>query len=301
MHKETSSYGRGLLLVGFAAICWGVGGAVAAALYRTSGFGPIAVSFWRLVFGIALLTLVGVALGERHRIRWRDTLVLGVGLAVYQTAYYGAIAYAGLAIGTVVTLGSGPVLIALAAWRVLGERITWRAGLAVAVAVGGLLLLAGAGDAPAGRLALGLGCGLLSAAGYAVVTVYSRWTGGDLAGGTTSAFVVAAACVLPLAVLEGPLPSIDRLPDTLGWLLFLGAVPTALAYRMFFSGVTLIPATAAAVITLLEPVAGVLLAVVLLGERVGPVALTGAALMIAAVAILATDRPAPASPVTVPA
>jgi drug/metabolite transporter, DME family len=301
MRKETSSYGRGLFFVGFAAVCWGIGGAVAAVLYRTSGLGPMAVSFWRLACGIGLLLVVAIVSGERHRIKWRDALVLGAGLAVYQTAYYGSIAYAGLAIGTVVTLGSGPVLISLAAWRVLGERISWRAGCAITVAVAGLLLLAGDGDKGGGRLTLGLGCGLLSAAGYAVVTIYSRWTGGALAGGTTSAFAVAAVCVLPLAGWEGLLPSTGRTPETLGWLIFLGAVPTALAYRMFFAGVTLIPATAAAVITLLEPVAGVLLAVGLLGEHIGPVALTGAALMIAAVALLSTDRPAATAPITAPA
>src|SRR5258706_15374165 len=58
---------RGLSFVTIAAIAWGTGGIVAAILYRTSGLGPIAVSFWRTVIGEALLAAVyfGRSRGQR--------------------------------------------------------------------------------------------------------------------------------------------------------------------------------------------------------------------------------------------
>lgn len=292
---RSASYGRGMFYVAVAATAWGTGGAVAAVLYRTSGLGPVAVSFWRLVLGIAVLAGLHLAVGERLGARWRDALVLGAGLAVYQTAYYGSIAYAGLAVGTVVTLGACPVVIALAARWVLGEALT--AGRLAAVAVGllGLVLLVGGGGQAGAAPVLGVAFGLLSAAGYAVVTIYSRRVGGDLSGATVASFAVAAGCLLPVAVAEGLLPSAagpgalsaGGLAGTAGWLLYLGAVPTALAYRLFFAGVTAVPATVTAVVTLVEPVAGVLIAVGLLGERITLPAAGGAALMLAAVAGLA--------------
>lgn len=284
---RTASYGRGMLYVAVAATAWGTGGAVAAVLYRTSGLGPVAVSFWRLVFGIVLLAGLHLALGERFGARWRDALVLGAGLAVYQTAYYGSIAFAGLAVGTVVTLGACPVVIALAARWLLGEALAAGRVLAVGLGLAGLVLLVGGGGGAGAAPVLGVACGLLSAAGYAVVTIYSRRVGGDLSGATVSSFAVAALCVLPLAAAEGLLPSVSGMAGTAGWLLYLGAVPTALAYRLFFAGVAAVPATVTAVVTLLEPVAGVLIAVGLLGERLTAAAVAGSALMLAAVAGLA--------------
>ncbi|WP_155372205.1 DMT family transporter [Catellatospora vulcania] len=292
---RTASYGRGMFYVAVAATAWGTGGAVAAVLYRTSGLGPVAVSFWRLVLGIAVLVGLHLAMGERFGARRRDALVLGVGLAVYQTAYYGSIAYAGLAVGTVVTLGACPVVIALAARWVLGEGLPAGRAAAVAVGLAGLVLLVGGGGPEGAAPVLGVLFGLLSAAGYAVVTIYSRRVGGDLSGATVGSFAVAAGCLLPIAAVEGLLPSVagtgalsaGGLAGTASWLLYLGAVPTALAYRLFFAGVAMVPATVTAVVTLVEPVAGVLIAVGLLGERITPAAAVGAALMLAAVAGLA--------------
>ncbi|WP_222105945.1 EamA family transporter [Catellatospora sichuanensis] len=135
------------------------------------------------------------------------------------------------------------------------------------------------------------------------MTIYSRRAGGDLSGATVASFGVAAGCLLPIAAAEGLLPSAGGpavlsaggpavlsaggLAGTAGWLLYLGAVPTALAYRLFFAGVAAVPATVTAVVTLVEPVAGVLIAVGLLGERITLAAAAGAALMLAAVAGLA--------------
>ncbi|WP_244870751.1 EamA family transporter [Catellatospora sp. IY07-71] len=119
------------------------------------------------------------------------------------------------------------------------------------------------------------------------MTIYSRRAGGDLSGATVGSFAVAALCVLPLAAAEGLLPAADGMAGTAAWLLYLGAVPTALAYRLFFAGVAAVPATVTAVVTLLEPVAGVLIAVGLLGEHLTVTAAAGSALMLAAVAGLA--------------
>ena len=103
---------RGLTFVSIAAVAWGTGGVVAAVLYRTSGLGPVAVSFWRTAIGEALL--IAVYLWRRRpsppcaRRRPVVALVTGAGLAVYQTAYYTAVARSGVAFATLVTLGAGP-------------------------------------------------------------------------------------------------------------------------------------------------------------------------------------------------
>jgi DME family drug/metabolite transporter len=285
----------GIFFVTVAAVAWGMGGVVASILYRTSGMGPLAVSFWRAALGVAVLAGVQVVRRRPIRVRilaggWRIAII-GIGLAVYQSAYYGSIAEVGVAVGTVATLGACPITVALAGRWFLRERLESRAMLAIAAAVAGLALLVGKPGAIGPNPLLGMGSALLSAIGYATVTLVSgasseteARSGGDAYGiGTTlESFIVGALCLLPLALFEGIAPQ-AHLPATAGWLMFLGAVPTALAYTMFFVGLRSVPATLASVLVLIEPVSAMALAVGLLGERLTITALAGALLMLGAV------------------
>lgn len=71
----------------------------------------------------------------------RLTLITGFGLAVYQTAYFAAVQQAGITVATVVTLGSGPVLVAIGARFMLDERVGAAAAASVRSGVVGLVLL----------------------------------------------------------------------------------------------------------------------------------------------------------------
>ena len=76
----------------------------------------------------------------------------------------------------------------------------------------------------------------------------------------------------------------------LALLLYLGAVPSALAYGLFFTGVRAVPAAVASIVTLLEPLTATALATAFLGERLEPGALAGGMLVLAAVAGLYLRR-----------
>ena len=295
---------QGLFLIASAATAWGVGGFVAAILYRTSGLGPVAVSFWRFASGALLLAVLRALLagdGSTRPAPWRSrtgqVLLTGAGFAVYQTAYYAAIQLTGLAIGTVVTLGAGPVLIAVGARVFLGERLGVRGGFTVAASVAGLVLLTW--QSGGGASAAGIAVALLSGAGYAGVTLLRRGThrDGDALDSVLGGFTVGALCVLPLAAAQGLVPAYSGLGPTLGLLAFLGVVPTALAYAAFFAGLTVVRATTASVVALVEPLAAAILAVTVLGERLTLGATTGGAVLLAAVALLARQETRPATSV----
>jgi DME family drug/metabolite transporter len=284
---------RGFLFISAAATAWGTGGAAAALLYRTSGLGPIAVSWWRFAIGVTILSAV-LAVRRRRiafpRKDWGTLVAIGIGLAVYQTAFYGAVAYVGLAVATVVTLGAGPVLIAFGGWATTGERLG-RAGTAsVALALTGLVLLTGGSGGAGTRPALGIALSLLSATGYAAVTLVTRarGTAGQAYGTTLAGFVVGGVCVLPLALVEGL--GAAYTPSTVGWLLFLGAVPSALGYALFFAGLAHVRAATASVVTLLEPVVAAGMAVAVLGERLSAAAVAGTVVLLGAVAVLVTTE-----------
>jgi DME family drug/metabolite transporter len=275
---------QGLLYVSIAATAWGTGGAAAALLYRHGGLGPVSASFWRFAIGTALLA----AVIRRRPHGVRQTLITGLGMAVYQTAYFAAIAESGLAVATVVTLGATPVLVALGARLTLGERPGRTGGLGIGVALAGLLLLT-AGDASGGVSTAGLGWALLSAAGYAGVTMVNRADHGDPYGTALGGLAVGGLCLLPFALAQGVLPSGDPMMSA-GVILYLGAVPTALAYGLFFAGLTAVRATTASVIVLVEPVGAALIGVLVLGEHLSALSVAGAALLMLAVTLLAISE-----------
>ncbi|MEV7086328.1 EamA family transporter [Streptomyces sp. NPDC093085] len=292
------STGRSLLFLIVAGIAWGTAGAAASLLYRVSDLGFLALSFWRCVGGLALL-LGALALrrrrapapGEPRRRRVVRILGTGVGLTVFQSAYFAAVGATGLAVGTVVTLGAGPVLIALGARLLLGERLGAGGLAAVTGALAGLGVLVLGGEAATVRPA-GIGYALLSAAGYAGITLLTRWLGRDGGGAdptatTAWAFAVGAVLLLPFAATEGLLPVTSE-PARVVWLLvYVAAVPTALAYALYFAGAAVVRAATVSVIMLLEPVSAAVIAVALLGERLTATTVLGTALLLAAVVGLA--------------
>jgi DME family drug/metabolite transporter len=287
--NTTTPQWRGLLSISAAAIAWGAGGATAAVLFRTSGLGPLAVSFWRLAVATLILsatraTRPAAASATTSR---RVAVATGVGLAVYQTAYFAAVHQAGLALGTLITLGAGPVFIAVGASVVLGERLDRRGKSALGTALAGLVLLVGGSLSSGPGPILGVGLALLSATGFSAVTLFTRAAGG---GGTTvTSFSAGLVCLLPLALGEGIWPRTAHLTSVVPLMVFLGVVSTLLAYRWYFVGLATIPAATASVIVLLEPVTAALLAVVLLGEHLTANVAIGSSLLLAAVALLAKN------------
>lgn len=275
---------HGLLSISAAAVAWGVGGAVAALLLRTSGLGPVAVSFWR--FAVAALCLLVLPRGERRRTPRRAAVLTGIGLAVSQCAYFGSVRFAGLGLATLITIGAGPVLTSLGAHVLLGERLTRRAAVAVVPALGGLALLVAA-PAAGPQPALGVGLALLAGAGQSGLTLWAR--GGGSARASTGAFTTGLLCLLPLAAVEGVLPTTGNPALTGGALLFLGTVPTLFAYRWYFTGLAVVPGATAAVLVLLEPATAALIGVAFLGEPLTAGLLAGSALLLGAIAVLARE------------
>jgi DME family drug/metabolite transporter len=312
--------GRGLVYLAIAGVTWGTTGAAVDLVYRSSDLGPLAVSFWRYLSGLVLL-LVARAIRSRPRPQDRDRdrdrastarqlrLRVGTGLvlAVFQTAYFGAVAATGVAVSTIVTLGAAPVLVASGARLTLGERLG-RSGLAAVVgALVGLTVLV-LGNQGAGTVHLaGVGLALLSAGGFAVATLLTRWTGRAVSDGggddpstlTAWAFGVGAVVVLPLAVAEGLVPHTTQLGRVVALVAYVAAVPTALAYPLYFAGAAVVRAATASVVMLIEPVNAALLAVTVLDERLTAATVVGTLVLLTAVAALAvaeTRLPTPAAP-----
>ncbi|MEU2164772.1 DMT family transporter [Streptomyces chengbuensis] len=305
--------GRSLFYLVVAGVAWGTAGAAASLVFEASDLGPLALSFWRCLGGLLLLAgalaLRGrrtartgaavVARPETRRRRLLRILGTGVGLTVFQSAYFAAVEQTGLAVGTVVTLGAGPVLIALGARITMGERLGGGGIAAVAGALTGLVVLVLGGGSGTVR-PLGVTLAVVSAAGYAAITLITRRLGRDGAGPdplstTLWTFVVGAVGLLPAALVEGLLPHTAEPVRVLGMLVYIAAVPTALAYALYFAGAAVVRAATVSVIMLLEPVSAAVLAVTALNERLTSATVAGTVVLLAAVVGLAWQETRPAA------
>jgi DME family drug/metabolite transporter len=285
---------RGFALVVLAALCWGTSGITADVVADRTGLDPLDIAWHRMAVGAAALGVVHLARRPaRHLPLTRGLtgrlIAVGAGLAAYQSAYFAAVAAAGVSIATLVSLGLAPLLVAVGA-AVLGHGRPDRAtGGALAVALAGLVLLVGvsAGGDDGDAVLLGALAAVGCAIAYACVVLLSSRVP-DGVPTTTAGFAAGAVLLTPIALAAGLDLTTD--PLSLALLLYLGLVPTALAYGLFFTGVRVVPAAVASIVTLLEPLTATALAAALLGERLAPTALAGGALMLGAVTALYLRR-----------
>lgn len=287
---------EGLTQVALAALVWGTIGVAVSTLYGVSATNPVSIGLLRLVVAApALLLLSRVMVGpDFWRVQRRHLpamAVIGAAFAGYQLCYFAAIPLIGVAAAVMINICSAPVFTAVLAGLVLRERLTWATIAALVGSISGTALLVGGAPAAAGPnllagAALALGAGfcysLVALAGRAVAPHYHPLQP------ITVAFTFGALLLLPSALAGGLVLSYPPI----GWalLVYLGVVPTALAYALYIRGLRTVSATAAAIVTLLEPLGSTVLAVLLLGERLTAFGAVGAALLLASMALLYLGR-----------
>lgn len=279
----------GLALIVAAAALWGTTGTAQALGPESSE--PIAVGVVRLL--VAAPALLAVAAGGGflswpQRASWIPTAIAGAGMAAYQPLFFTAVESTGVALGTVVAIGSAPILAGLLGWIVDAEipHPRWWGATALAITGVGLIVLSPREDASLTGLIAAAGAGLA----FAVYIVASRRVVGlsHPVGGMALVFAIAAVLSLPLlASIE-----LEWLATRAGVImtLHLGLVATALAYLFFAVGLKSTPTAPAATASLSEPLTATLLGVLLLGEAPGLAAWVGMALIFAGLAVLASDR-----------
>jgi drug/metabolite transporter, DME family len=278
-----------------AALLWGTTGT--AAHFLPADVSPVATGAATMAIGGALLFGVSArgaaqAIADRRTRSWLTAGVVGV--VIYPLAFYSSMHLAGVAIGTVVSLGSAPVFAAaieyLAERRVVGRR--WVFCTLVAV-VGMLLLVAGGPgetDAASGT-PTGVLLGLIAGFSYALYTDASRhvMAVGHSSGSAMGAlFGLGAILLLPVLLVTGA-PLLQS-GGTVAVTAYLAIGPMFVAYLLFGAGLRRVRTSSATTLTLLEPLVATVLAVAVVGERLDPVGWVGLALVLAGVAVLVAPR-----------
>lgn len=259
---------------------------------------PVAIGACTMAVGGVLLFAASAKASLsaiRNPLSRRWLLIGAVGVIVYPLAFYSSMDLAGVAIGNVISLGTGPVFAALLEWLFERHRLSWLWLACTAVAIGGVVLLTIGGhrdDASAGNsvgpgVALGCVAGLAYAL-YAYSSSRAIRIGQAPRGVMGGMFGVGALALVPVLLVFGA-PLLQS-PQTVGISLYLALGPMFVAYLLFGIGMRTLRSSTATTITLLEPFVATLLAVVVVGERLEVVGWIGLILILAAVTVLATAR-----------
>lgn len=294
---------QGPLLIALAALLWATTGIVAKFLFGATELEPLTLALLRLV--VAMPFFWWLMRQEQHRLRAdrqpttrpallsRQALVpllaMGFFQAMYQGSYLLAVDMTGAGIATLISLCLPPVMVAIAAAPLLGERPGLVTILALVAAISGTAMLVISDMDITGHLRLaGILMAVLAALVYTGFTLTSRHSSTGTPVFTTAfiCFFTAALMLLPVVAISGGFRGLESL-GLVQWLMvvYIGIVPTCLGYLMFFRGIQNTEATLSSIIVTLEPLFVALLAWLFLGEILGLWGILGAGILVIAVVV----------------
>ena len=251
---------------------------------------PVLIVFGRVLFACLALAAV-MALGRRVSFRVssrRDAALLalcGLILAAHWTMFFKSIQVSSVAVG-LLSYASFPVFTAfLEPWLARERWEPWSLGYALACVAGIALIVPrfDVSDTIVRGILWGLGAGL----SFSVLSILNRGLASRHASLKVAFYqdLVAGLCLAPVVWRLG-LPRSGR-----DWALVavLGIFCTAAAHALFIDGLKGAGARTASVLSSLEPVYGILLALAFLGEVPSLRTVSGGAIVLAA-ALAATVR-----------
>jgi len=242
---------------------------------------PVTIVFGRAAVAAIALALMFRLAGERGEIRGRFEWTLAVSgavLALHWVAFFQAIQLASVAVG-LLGFASFPLFVLLLEAALRQRRLRFVEWVTAALVTGGLFLVV-----PEfrwqNRIVQGLSWGIVSGFTFALLAVANRALAASHSAGAIAFWqnACAAACLLPLVAVTAAVPD----AHVVLLLVVLGVLCTALAHTLFIRSLRTLSAHTASVVAALEPVYGIALALLLLGEIPPVRTLAGAALIIGA-------------------
>jgi drug/metabolite transporter, DME family len=281
---------RGYWLVLIAACMWGTNGTAQA--LAPEGAQPIIIGTLRIALGgltlLAFAALRGALQGGK---RWAlfPTLLAALSMAAYQIFFFSGVARTGVAVGTIVGIGSTPILAGPIGYFVRGERPTRRWVVATCLGVLGCMLLIAAGE-KINIDPLGIFLAVCAGGSYAVFTTFSKGLMDDHTPEAVMAITFCLGSLFVLPLLIGADLTWLAQPAGILVIFHLGIITAALSYTLFARGLQLIPVATAATLTLGEPLTAGLLGVFFLHEPVTALALFGILLIFTGLVVLSTEK-----------
>ena len=293
-------YFTGIFAVIIAAVLWGTTGTAATFAPEVS---PLGIASVTMGVGGLLLALVAARPIARHKTALFNNRLLvlaaAVNVAIYPLAFYSSMKLSGVAVGNVISIGLAPIAAALIEWAFDKQSLNHKWLISIALGITGVVCLATAkpassfeSTATSWHNTIGILLGLVAAFTYAMYSWIARRLidrGIASRAAMGSMFGVGALLLMPVLLITGAplLASVNNF--SVG--LYMAVVPMFLAYLLFGRGLTVVRASLATTITLLEPVVAALLAVMVVGEKLSLTGWFGIGLISACLLIATLRKP----------
>ncbi|HHF2867417.1 TPA: DMT family transporter [Vibrio alginolyticus] len=276
LKKHFTDYQLGTLSILFASTLWGTTGTAASLAPDVSALAIGAFSMGIGGFMQACLSAKSLKRDCRKVVHKKKTLLISIiALATYPLAFYSSMRFAGVAIGTVISISTAPFFSALLECLFSrNQTITKRWMMSFAIGVIGITLLL-ASESSANSLFdqdmkhWGVLLGLLAGLTYAI---YSWGVKAMIDHGIESqtamgsVFGIGGVLLLPTLFITGD--NLFASSTNTAVMLYMALIPMGLGYVAFGFGLRFVTASGASILTLFEPVIAAALAVAIVGEEI---------------------------------
>ncbi|QHJ70378.1 EamA family transporter [Planococcus halotolerans] len=277
------------IMVLLAAMLWGTTGT--AQNFISGEAHPLTIGAFRLMIGgfsLLLFTIITKSLVIRN-VSWQAVLISAASMALFQPLFFSSVQLTGIAIGTVVAIGSAPVLAGMIEWLFLKRRPDriWTAATMMSI-IGCILLFAnkGAADVNVLGVAMALGAGLA----FALYAIASKSVLESMEAVPAVALIFSIAAVFLIPSLFFFDISYILIPADAGIILYLGCATTSLAYILFSRGLKKIPSSSAVTLSLAEPLTASILGVLVVGEVLSGLSWAGVVLLLGGILVLTVGK-----------
>jgi drug/metabolite transporter (DMT)-like permease len=246
---------------------------------------------FRCLFGLPILVLVArgevAARGPMSRRTVALSALAGAFFTVDLVTFHIVVDLMGAGLATL--MGNlQVVIVALAAWLVLGERPRREVFIAIPIMLVGVVLISGVAGAEAygADPRAGVLIGLVTAAAYSGYLLVIRRASPDHRPAGPVAVATAVTGLLA-GVYGAAVGNLDLMPGwpALGYLVAYGVVSQSIGYVAIQAALPKLPAVISSVLLLVQPVATLILGVVLLGEDPSGEQLLGVLMVVGGIAL----------------
>jgi drug/metabolite transporter (DMT)-like permease len=278
-----SGYGEIIM----AAILWSLVGIIAKQIH---GMSALSIIFYRvglafIIFFAALLVSGNLKIVKLHEKKSYIILFAILQLAT-MVCYFISIMNASVSIA-VLLLSTAPVYITIFSPWLLKEKIRQKGIIALVLSILGIILIVDPGKLDFKLSSIGILAGIASGIFYAFQVMTSKYISQTYSGYAQAfwSFLVAGIILLPVGIVP-----LEVVSGNLMYLLILAIFPTILAVSLYYNGLKKVKAQSASILGLIEPTSAVFFAVLILGEHISILEITGGALILIGAALVTTDK-----------
>ena len=272
-------------LVLLAAVLWGTTGT--AQTYLPQNAQPLTIGASRLAIGGFSLLIIMILM-KKINFRtwpWKETVVAALCMALFQPLFFTSVRVTGIAIGTVVAIGSAPIFSGLIEWLILKLRPSRAWVIATALSVIGCSLLFLNKDALTVN-PLGVTLSLIAGFVFAIYTIVSKalLVKVEAIPAVAMTFSISATILMPFLFIFDS--SWVTEPSNIAIILYLGFMTTSVAYILYLTGLQKVPSSSAVTLSLGEPLTAAVLSVFIVGEVLSAVSWVGVLLLLGGIVVL---------------